>query len=405
MALTLSDCSTLSEDALREHLELELQTLALSDADARLQFRCEGTTVVIELSRASGERYPVEVRVELRDTAKAARERLVALSASELVAQAERALAAAEAAEATSVSHAASVKMPEKSANLARLPAASLVPHRPRVELFVAGNVARVGDPSLVLWGGSLGTRWALSRRWSVLLDTRFERGNERLRLADVRWTSLSGFAGAAAAANAGPLLLSAGVGVRAGWLALAATSSPPNEGRGLTAPWAGVALPLRLAFEVGGTVLPFVGAEVGSTSRCQCAAISMTAARARPAKAWAVDFRQRRCRRPSLSVVGSLGSERHPVDQHDDVVCWVVGGALAGVPVRARMPRIVDDFDRLLRHSIDAGQRIHTSWLAPFQHHEKADRVGVPIEAELVQRIGRKQRRRSERVVRCRPA
>ena len=41
-----------------------------------------------------------------------------------------------------------------------------------------------------------------------------------------------------------------------------AAVSRAANGGA--CAPWAGLALPLRLAFDVGGSVTPFVGAELG---------------------------------------------------------------------------------------------------------------------------------------------
>ena len=256
VGLELRACAELSESTLREHLELELSTLGLSRADARLQLRCEQSSVVIELFRASGASYPVQVRVELRDTAKAARERLVALSASELIAQAERARANPPPRPA---SHPG-----EREASLAA-PTLDRAPvKRPRTELFVAGNAALQGRPPAALWGGSLGTRWGVTHIWSVLFDTRFERGQESLEQAVVRWTLLSGFVGAGANAKAGPLQLSAGLGARAGWLALAARAPRPNEGRSFTAPWAGVAVPLRVALDLGGFVSPFLGVEAG---------------------------------------------------------------------------------------------------------------------------------------------
>jgi hypothetical protein len=255
VGLELRGCTELSENTLREHLELELATLALSRADAQLRLRCEQSSVIIALSRASGARYLVEVRVELRDTAKAARERLVALSASELVAQAERARADASPRPAARPREPATT-----SPALDRAPPAK----RPPIELFVAGNAALQGRPQATLWGGSLGTRWGVTRAWSVLFDTRFERGGDSLPLAEVRWTLLSGFVGAGAHAKAGPLELSVGLGARAGWLALAAIAHRPNEGRSFTAPWAGIAAPLRVALDVGGIVSPFLGVEVG---------------------------------------------------------------------------------------------------------------------------------------------
>jgi hypothetical protein len=259
--LQLRGCAALSESALREHLELELATLELTDANVQLLLSCDQSSVAIELRRASGARYPVQVRVELRDTAKPARERLVALAASELIAQAERAQVNQPPASA-----AAAVRQTPASPSVDRDTTTPAARRRPPIELFVAGNAALDGAPNTALWGGSLGTRWGLSRTWSVLFDTRFERGQQSLRLAlgEVRWTLLSGFVGAGANVEVGPLRLSAGLGIRAGWLALAATTAPPNEGRSFTAPWAGVAVPLRLAMDLGGIVLPFVGAEAG---------------------------------------------------------------------------------------------------------------------------------------------
>lgn len=256
VAIELRACAELSASALRDHLELELATLALSRPDARLVLRCEGSSVVIELFRASGSSYPVQVRVELRDTARAARERLVALSASELIAQAERARVDPPPRLAAPVVREVATTSPP----LDRVPVAK----RQRIELFIAGNAALQGRPRAALWGGSLGTLWGVTETWSVLFDTRFERGQESLSLAEVRWTLLSGFVGAGANAKAGPLLLSAGLGARAGWLALAASAARPNEGRSFTAPWAALAAPLRVALDLGGFVSPFLGVEAG---------------------------------------------------------------------------------------------------------------------------------------------
>ena len=258
--LLMGNCSALSESTLREHLEIELETLGLSGADARLALRCEATAVRVELYRTSDGRYPVHVEVELHDTAKAARERLVALAASELVAQAERAPAQGRPLPPRESTPEAARPF-DSAAQRSSRPGANA---RPPIELFVAGNAAHSAAVRATLWGGTLGTRWGLSRTWSVLFDVRLERGQARLDLADVRSTSLSGFVGAGMGADAGPLRLSAGVGVRAGWLALAASAEPPNEGRSLTAPWAGLALPLSLTLDVGGRARPFVGAEAG---------------------------------------------------------------------------------------------------------------------------------------------
>ena len=99
-----------------------------------------------------------------------------------------------------------------------------------------------------------------LGQRWSLLLDTRFERGEAAGELAQVRWSVLSGFVGPSVGLRLGPLRPALGLGLRAGWLALSATATAPDEGRSLTAPWAGVAFPLRLAAELENGVVPFVG-------------------------------------------------------------------------------------------------------------------------------------------------
>jgi hypothetical protein len=96
------------------------------------------------------------------------------------------------------------------------------------------------------------------------VLDTQLARGRESLPLADVRWTMLCGFAGGALGTELGRLRVSVALGVRAGWLTLAAEAKAPNTGQSMTAPWAGAALPLRVAFDTGAALSPFVAAEAG---------------------------------------------------------------------------------------------------------------------------------------------
>ena len=260
VGLNLRDCSAvggLDERALREHLQLELVTLQLEQSQATLSVRCEQGAASIALERTPGDRYPIQVRVELRDTAKAARERLVALAATELLSQAEQAPL-----NETSV---AAWPMPaprvDRVDDLAREEAA---PRSRPVELFVAANAALDGAPKTALWGGSLGTLVGLGQRWSLLFDARFERGVTRQALLDVRWSVLSGFAGAVARGELGWLDVALGGGARAGWLTLDATARAPHEGSSFTAPWAGLALPLRLSTELAGRAVPFVGVEAG---------------------------------------------------------------------------------------------------------------------------------------------
>jgi hypothetical protein len=260
--LELHDCPALSQSVLREHVDLELTTLALSGADARLSVRCQGSAVTIVLTRASGSRYPVEVRVELRDTARAAHERLIALAASELVAQAERSHAEVGRAATTASRPAKSSSNTAPPRDEGARPVVS--PPPTERELFVAGSVALAGSPATTLWGGSLGATLGLTRRWSLLLDTRFERGHGATALADVRWSVLSGFVGPLLRLQLGPVRPAVGLGLRAGWLALDASATAPNRGQGMTAPWAGVSIPLRLGAELFELATPFVGGEVG---------------------------------------------------------------------------------------------------------------------------------------------
>ncbi len=256
-SVTLEGCQSLSEAAFRKHLSLELSTLGLERALPALELHCDRGFVTIAVQLANAKRYPVAARVDLGDTARGARERLAALAASELVARAVRAT------EAEAEPHAAESK-PE-SAPAARVDLTPPKPARPaRFELSASGTAVALGAPRATLWGAALGSRIGLGSRWSLLLDTRFERGDDALSLAKVRWSSLSGLLGVASRLRAGPLELSAGLGARVGWLSLSATAAPPYQGQSMTAPWAGVAVPLRASFALGGSVKPFVGAEAG---------------------------------------------------------------------------------------------------------------------------------------------
>jgi hypothetical protein len=261
--LSLHGCPDISDSALREHLAIELKTLGLDRVVALFSLHCEGDTASIELRDRSGARYPIASRVELRETARGARERLLALAASELLAQAER----TEHEPARERASTAPAPTPSPAPAPARDTAPATVkqePGRRHVELSLAGSGMTSGQPRAFLWGGVLGARWGVRRGWSVVLDTQLARGRESLPLTDVRWTMLCGFAGGALATELGPLRVSAALGVRAGWLTLAAEAKAPNSGRSMTAPWAGAALPLRVAFDTGAALSPFVAAEAG---------------------------------------------------------------------------------------------------------------------------------------------
>lgn len=262
--LQLEACAELSESALREHLAIELLTLGLDAQATHLTLRCEQGAVAIQLYRADGTLYPIASRVALGDTARGARERLVALAASELTAQAAR-----EEREARAAGEAREPPRPSLRVTPRAVPERDEAPPREkrarrRVELSLGGGGASTGSPSTWLWGGVLGARFGLGERGSVVVDVALQRGSERVELAQVRWTKLDAFAGGAIGGELGPLRLSAGLGVRAGWLTLAASADSPNTGQSLTAPWAGPALPLRIALATSASVLPFVAGEAG---------------------------------------------------------------------------------------------------------------------------------------------
>lgn len=249
--LRLRNCATLSESMLREQLELELSTLSLQHVDVQLSLRCEGTKALVELTHAGEAREPALVTVELGDTERGARERLLALSLSELVAQQDRAPRRA----ATVTPKVEPLPPPKER------PA---VPARSRVALDLAATGAKHGDPSALLWGGALGARFGFSPHWGMALESHIERGSSNVTRATLRWSLLSAFVGIAARTELGACELSAALGARGGSLTWTATANAPLAGRSLTAAWGGVALPLRVALNVGSKVRPFVGGELG---------------------------------------------------------------------------------------------------------------------------------------------
>ncbi len=258
--LAVTDCPMLSASALRELVDIELATLELSHATGTLEVRCVEQSAAISLDR-SGETYPVRVHVDLRDGGRGARERLVALAATELLAQAERAHDAQPQAPESSNSPA-----PPTSASATERAVVHAEPANSerRPQLYAAATLSFTGKPNTALWGGGIGASLGLSRHWALELGTRFERGRAELEAASVRWSMLSGFVGPAYRIRGDQIELSAALGVRGGWLAFDADAPAPDEGRSLTAPWAGLALPVRVSGRFTGRVLPYLGAEGG---------------------------------------------------------------------------------------------------------------------------------------------
>jgi hypothetical protein len=263
LVMELDGCVALSEPRLRELVELELETLRLSPDDSTLRVRCDADSAMIRLRRASGEWFPIEVRVELTETAEGARSRLVALAATELLAGAVRS-DEREAVPATPTGAAVPTEpapYPARESERASRRRASAPEH---VALHASAIVAVMGAPSTTLSGGSLGAALVLGRTWSLLLDTGYTRGVTHTSPADVRWSSWTAFAGPLATYRAGPLLLGASLGLRGGWLTLHAIATRPDEGRRLGAPWLGIAVPLRAEAELVGPLRGLLSLEGG---------------------------------------------------------------------------------------------------------------------------------------------
>jgi hypothetical protein len=256
MTLVLDGCSAFSEPELRELVVLELATLALPARVFTLSVRCDAAFATIRIGDPSDSRFPVEARVDLSKTAEGARARLVALAATELLAQAGQRVAEAPAPPTPSAEPRAERDAPAPTAATARSHAT------PRSQIYAAGTLGVMGDPATKLVGGALGA--ALGRHVAALIDVGFAGGSVRTSLADVRWSSWTAYAGPLVRGRVGELALGAGLGVRVGWLSLDARAAAPNEGRELGAPWAGVAVPVRVEAELSSAILPFLALEGG---------------------------------------------------------------------------------------------------------------------------------------------
>jgi hypothetical protein len=256
LVIELGGCAALSEPRLRELVELELSTLRVSPGVSVLHVRCDADSAVIRLRRASGDWFPIEVRVELRETAEGARSRLVALAATELLAGAARSAEPGPSAAARTPDAPAAHEEREREPRRRGSPE--------HAALHATATIGVMGAPATTLMGGSLGAGLRLSHTWSLLLDAGYTRGVAHTAVADVRWSSWSGFAGPLATLRVGPWLLGAALGLRGGWLSLRANAARPDEGRSLAAPWLGVGVPLRVQLELIGPLCGLLSLEGG---------------------------------------------------------------------------------------------------------------------------------------------
>ncbi len=260
--LDTSACPLLDGDSLEQLIALELETLALTASSARLSISCDSHVATLILRDAGGRVFPVQVRVELGGTRHGARERLVALSVTELMAQAER--AGWETAQPSEPSPSAPAAKRELDVESPRSASGASAAKTSRPELFAGVSGSLMGKPSTVLLGGGLGAHLPLSEPWGLMMDVRLERGVTATALADVDWTLLSGSLALFLETRSGAWRFGAGAGLRAARLLLSARAEPPDAGQQLSGVWLGAALPLRAAFELSGHVALSAGLESG---------------------------------------------------------------------------------------------------------------------------------------------
>jgi hypothetical protein len=245
---------------LGELLALELRTLGVPEARFALVVSCEGSEVTLSVERAVTGAVPARASVDLSRTAPEAHERLVALAASELLAQAER-----ERRE----------ERPEAAPPEPAPPAPPPAPPTPEPEppsvanargptLVLGGSLSSSGAPRTLLGGVLLGTELPLPASLSLMLDTRYERGTTSTALADVDWTLLSASLGLALESAGEPFRIAAGPLLRGGVVALEANAPSPASGERVSGPWLALAGAARGSLRLGDHALLFAGLEAG---------------------------------------------------------------------------------------------------------------------------------------------
>ena len=252
-AIELDGCDPLDRELLVELFELELRTLKLDQSHFELVVSCEGESATIRVLQAVTGATPARTSVDLSRTAPEARERLVALAASELLAQAER-----ERREEAPAPQAEPAPPP-------RPPLFVALPRpKPLPALLVGASATRMGDPRTVLWGALLGMQAPLPGPLSLGVDTRYAWGTTETPLASVDWTLLSAAIELAVEGLADPFTITLGPSLRGGWVALEAQAESPARGDRVTGPWLAGAGVLRFAPQLERHVLLFAGLEVG---------------------------------------------------------------------------------------------------------------------------------------------
>lgn len=280
VALVQKDCPELDEHALRELFELELRTLSVTDSRVRVEIACSNDVAVVSLTDAEGSPYPIASRVDFSKAGAGARERLIALAATELVAQAEHASRsnAAEKAERTereqeqererqraqaAATAAAEPGRAEPSPKDAA-PAANGHDEEPRTELSLLAVGTVTGTPTTFLGGGALGVRVRIVGPWAAVFDVRLDGGATDTVPARVVWTMLGGSAAFLFEQRLGVAHLGVGAGVRVAHLTLDASAPVPDSGRTVSGVWLGPILPVRARFLLAPPIALLVTLEGG---------------------------------------------------------------------------------------------------------------------------------------------
>jgi hypothetical protein len=254
LTLELEGCEDVEETALRALLSIELSTLHVAPRGLRLSVSCVGTSATLALD-AGDTAPPQELNVELGAVDAGARTRLVALTASELIAKFQP--------------HAAPVQKPpkqpapERNEELADTSEAK-DGTATRNEWWLSGSLRRGGAPATSLFGGALGAEHWLDRVFSLAGELRAERGRTHTPLASVDWTPSSVSAAAFAGGQVGRLHLRTGPGFRAGWLLLDAHANAPNQGQRLSRGWLSGSLFAHVSFDLSRNCAILTGFEAG---------------------------------------------------------------------------------------------------------------------------------------------
>jgi hypothetical protein len=265
-SLVQKDCPELDEHTLRELVELELRTLSVSDSRVHIEISCSGEIAAVSLTDADGHLYPIASRVDFSKAGRGARERLVALAATELVAQAEHAEreSAAPPKKAAAPPVAVSAGVEARPSGEGAPPSVRNGDGVPPTELALVAVGTVTGTPTTVLGGGALSVRVGIAGPWVAAFDVRVDTGTSDSGTAKVTWTMLGGSAALLFERRLGVARLGVGAGARAAHLGLEANAITPDTGHTVTGAWFGPMLPARASFALGASVALVATLEAG---------------------------------------------------------------------------------------------------------------------------------------------